>query len=179
MANRRFEMYQYRQILVRMRMGESNRAIANSGLMGRKKAQALREKAILHGWLDPDVVLPDNDALATALEENSQVLIKGSSVAPYADKITKWYEQGIQGTTIHQALVDKYGFTGSYWSVIRYLKALAEKTPVPTTVIDISFAYFSWLPVDWHQYGASSFALNGATILAANGTTPFAPNRST
>ncbi len=61
-------MYQYRQILVRMRMGESNRAIANSGLMGRKKAQALREKAILHGWLEPDVVLPDNDALATALE---------------------------------------------------------------------------------------------------------------
>lgn len=35
------------------------------------------------------------------------------------------------------------------------------------------------LTVDWHQYGASSFALNGATILAANGTTPFAPNRST
>ena len=29
--------------------------------------------------------------------------------------------------------------------------------------------------VDWHQYGASSFALNGATILAANGATLFAP----
>jgi len=138
MANRRFEMYQYRQILVRMRMGESNRAIANSGLMGRKKAQALREKAILHGWLDPDAVLPDNDTLATVLEENSQVLIKGSSVAPYADKITKWYEQGIQGTTIHQALVDKYGFTGSYWSVIRYLKVLSEKTPAPTTVMEFT-----------------------------------------
>ena len=91
MANRRFEMYQYRQILVRirMRMGVSNRAIANSGLMGRKKAQALREKAIMHGWLQPDAVLPDDDTLATVLEENSQVLIKGSSVAPYADKITK------------------------------------------------------------------------------------------
>jgi hypothetical protein len=38
MVNKRFEMYQYRQILVRMRMGESNRAIAQSGLMGRKKA---------------------------------------------------------------------------------------------------------------------------------------------
>ena len=35
MANKRFEIYQYRQILVRMRMGESNRAIAQSGLMGR------------------------------------------------------------------------------------------------------------------------------------------------
>jgi transposase len=29
--------------------------------------------------------------------------------------------------------------------------------------------------VDWHQYGVSSFALNGSTILAANGATPFAP----
>ena len=29
--------------------------------------------------------------------------------------------------------------------------------------------------VDWHQYGASSFALKGATILAANGATLFAP----
>ncbi len=82
MANRRFEMYQYRQILVLMRMGKSNRAIDNSGLMGRKKAQALREKAILHGWLEHDAVLPDNDTLATILEENSQALIKGSSVAP-------------------------------------------------------------------------------------------------
>ena len=44
----------------------------------------------------------------------------------------------MQGTTIHQALVDKYGFTGSYWSVIRYLKVLAEKTPVPTTVIEFA-----------------------------------------
>ena len=52
MANRRFEMYQYRQILVRMRMGESNRAIANSGLMGRKKAQALRERQFcMAGWI--------------------------------------------------------------------------------------------------------------------------------
>ena len=28
MANRRFEMYQYRQVLTRMRLGESDRAIA-------------------------------------------------------------------------------------------------------------------------------------------------------
>ena len=38
MANRRFEMYQYRQILVRMRMGESNRAIARQWMsLGRNK----------------------------------------------------------------------------------------------------------------------------------------------
>ena len=37
MANRRFEMYQYRQVIHRMRMGETDRAIARSKLMGRLK----------------------------------------------------------------------------------------------------------------------------------------------
>lgn len=36
MSNRRFEMYQYRQALVRMRQGDSDRVIAQSGLMGCK-----------------------------------------------------------------------------------------------------------------------------------------------
>ena len=35
MANRRFEMYQYRQIIHRMRMGQTDRAIARSKLMVR------------------------------------------------------------------------------------------------------------------------------------------------
>ena len=43
MANRKFEMYEYRQVTVRMRLGESDRAIAQTGLMGRKKARAVRD----------------------------------------------------------------------------------------------------------------------------------------
>jgi hypothetical protein len=60
-------MYEYRQVLVRMRMGESNRAIAEAGLMGRKKAQKLRDLAQAHGWLEPLNSLPDNTQLATVL----------------------------------------------------------------------------------------------------------------
>ncbi len=54
MANRRFEMHQYRHVLVRMRLGDSNRQIAKAGLMGRRKASAFRELAAHNGWLDPD-----------------------------------------------------------------------------------------------------------------------------
>jgi hypothetical protein len=36
MANRRFEMYHYRQALVRMRQGESDQQIHATGLMGRR-----------------------------------------------------------------------------------------------------------------------------------------------
>ena len=34
MANRRFEMFEYRQVLTRMRLGDTDRAIARVGLMG-------------------------------------------------------------------------------------------------------------------------------------------------
>jgi hypothetical protein len=52
-------MYQYRQILVRMRRGDSDRDIARSKTMGRKKIAQVREIASEHGWLTPDSAIPD------------------------------------------------------------------------------------------------------------------------
>jgi len=43
MSKRRFERYQYRQVLVRMRLGDSDRQIAHSGLMGRRKVGLLSD----------------------------------------------------------------------------------------------------------------------------------------
>ena len=67
-------MYQYRKVLTRMRLGESERAIARSGLMGRQKAGALRAVAGREGWLEASSVLDFNPGgffpdpvLATAL----------------------------------------------------------------------------------------------------------------
>ena len=53
MPNRRFEMYQYRHILVRMRMGDSNRAIADSGIAGRNKVKAIKRIASNMAGLNP------------------------------------------------------------------------------------------------------------------------------
>jgi len=60
MNNRSFEMYEYRQIISRMRLGETDRAISRAGLLGRKKATAVREIALGQGWLDPKTPLPDH-----------------------------------------------------------------------------------------------------------------------
>ena len=35
-------MFEYRQVLTRMRLGDTDRAIARAGLMGRRKAAQLR-----------------------------------------------------------------------------------------------------------------------------------------
>ena len=52
MANRRIEMYQYRQVIHRIRQGQSDRAIAKTKLMGRTKCAFVRSIANENGWLD-------------------------------------------------------------------------------------------------------------------------------
>jgi hypothetical protein len=67
MANRRFEMHEYRHVIHRMRLGESDRAIAKTGLMGRLKCARLREVAIRNGWLG-DGPLPEDRQLSEIFE---------------------------------------------------------------------------------------------------------------
>jgi hypothetical protein len=126
-SNRRFEMYHYRQVLVRMRQGDTDRAIARSGLMGRRKAGEVREVAASCGWLDAQVPLPDDAALASAFERSSALPASCvSSLAPLRDQIKAWAEAGIQGTTMHAALVRNHGYTGSYSAVRRVLQACSQ-----------------------------------------------------
>ena len=129
-------MYQYRQVIVRMRLGESDRAIAQAGLMGRKKVKAVRELASTRGWLDPVNDVPSDSELAACFDQSRARPQTTSLVEPYANEVKKWAGQGIQGTTIHQALVRKYGYTGSYSSVRRYLQGMAAANPDATTVLD-------------------------------------------
>lgn len=138
MANGRYEMYEYRQMIVRMRLGESDRAIAQTGLMGRHKIRAVRELASKRGWLDPGNELP-NDAELVAWFTNTTPRPQAVSfVKPYADQVEQWWGQGIQGTTIHQAQRRKYGFTGSYSSVRRFLQGVEDAHPEVTTVLDFA-----------------------------------------
>jgi hypothetical protein len=66
MSNRRFEMHPYRQIIARMRLGETDRSIARAGLMGRKKAGRIRDIAEARGWLNKETPLPEEAVLANA-----------------------------------------------------------------------------------------------------------------
>lgn len=131
-------MHQVRQVLIRMRMGESNRAIARTGLMGRPKATKLRELALEQGWLDLKQPLPDDETLAVFFTDKAHKASSTSLVEPYHDQVKTWMEDGIQGTTIHQALVTKYDFTGSYSSLRRYINKLADANPKLTTVMEFS-----------------------------------------
>ena len=51
-------MFEVRQVLTRMRLGDTDRAIARAGLMGRRKLAQLRRTAEAAGWLDVATALP-------------------------------------------------------------------------------------------------------------------------
>ncbi len=138
MANRRFEMFQYQQILFHMRSGESDRDLARTGVVGRRKAGEIRKQATAQGWLDPARPLPSEAELAEAFSQRSQQAGNGSSVAPYRAKIQAWVAEGIDGTTIHRALVRNHGFTGSYSAVRRFLHSLPNDQAKATVILDFA-----------------------------------------
>lgn len=135
MSNRRFEMYEYRQVIYRMRLGESDRTIAKAGLMGRRKAADLRELAQKHGWLHKGP-LPEDTVLAEHFPKNPETSSSQSLLLPYANEVKSWWQSGIQSTTIHQALERKYGFAGSYSSVRRFISTLKKANPDATTILE-------------------------------------------
>jgi transposase len=134
MSKRSFEMYQYRQVLLRMRQGDSDREIARSGLMGRAKSAAVRTLALDRGWLDPASPLPDDETLAATFANAPRGVTCVSTVAPWREQILRWVADGIQGTTIHAALIRNHGYTGSYSAVRRFLQAHAAAQPPPSTM---------------------------------------------
>ena len=59
MSRRKIEMHHYRQALLRMRQGDSDRDIARSGLMGRRTAASLRLLAGERNWLATEQPAPE------------------------------------------------------------------------------------------------------------------------
>ena len=97
-------MYHYRQVIHRMRMGQSDRAIAQTKLIGRAKCAEVREIAGRNGWLTPGP-LPEDEALAEALDKNADHNpTHQSETLPFEQQICQWFKDGVCGTTIHQAL---------------------------------------------------------------------------
>ena len=128
-------MYQYRQVIFRMRQGDSDRTISKSSLMGRQKVSEVRRIAQIEGWLN-EGPLPEDSLLATHFGNKTESLPQQSLVQPYSEEVNSWFKDGIDGTTIHQALIRKHGFEGSYSSVRRFLQSLKQADPKATTVLE-------------------------------------------
>ncbi len=127
-------MFEYRQVLVRLRQGDSERDIARARLMGRHKAARFRFLAERCGWLDAACALPSDAEIAVALQPARRAASTISSLQAHQQRIADWHRDGVNGVVIHATLAREHGYTGSYSSVYRMLSTLGKATPPDATV---------------------------------------------
>ena len=151
-------MFQYRQVLVRMRQGDTDREIARAGLMGRPKAARLRAIAADQGWLDPEAPLPDDAAIAAVVGAARRARSTISTVEPYRGLVERWAASEVSGVVIHAALVREHGYRGSASSVYRMLARIGASRP-PEATVPLNFAPGEAAQVD---FGAGPVLLDPA-----------------
>lgn len=128
MGFRVLHMYQYRQIIHQIRQGLSDREIAKQKLVGRTKCATIRAIAKAQGWLNSSQELPSDEILSQTFLPPKRVHQTCSSAEPYRDFILQCHEQNLPTTAIYQVLIHRFGYTGSYDSVRRFLKRYKPNT---------------------------------------------------
>ncbi len=103
-------MFQYRSVLAQIRRGASDRELARSHTMGRRKLAQFRALAAVQGWLDAEAPLPDEAQIAAALEPAKQAASTVSSLESHRQRIQEWLEQSVPATALldrllHHAIV--------------------------------------------------------------------------
>lgn len=132
-------MFQYRAVLVRLRQGDSDRDIARARLMGRHKVARFRVLAARQGWLEPEVALPEDGAIAAVLGLARRARSTVSTVEPYRAIVERWAAQKVSGVAIHAALCRSHGYSGSASSVYRMLERIGASQP-PDATVPLNFA---------------------------------------
>jgi transposase len=128
-------MNHIRDLIHRLRVGESERRIAADMGMARPTVHKYHELAKAQGYLDKDAPLPDDATLQQVLGPGAQPPRHISSVEPYAEIVSTLLKQEVELVALWQRLRDTYGYTGSYSAVRRYVAHLEpERKPSYTRV---------------------------------------------
>jgi transposase len=122
-------MNHWRDLIHRLRAGDSERQIARDLGVSRTTVHKYRELAHAHGFLQPDGPLPDDAALQAALGTGPQPPHAVSSVEPFRELVQRFLDQQVEMTAIYQRLRDDHGFRGSYSAVRRFVHHLQPALP--------------------------------------------------
>jgi transposase len=125
----RLHMNYLRDLIHRLRAGESERRIARDLGISRPTVHKYHQLAQGWGFLEAGSALPDDATLVAVLGEAPRPPRAPSSVEPYAEVVQHLLDQGVEMTAIFQRLCDDYGYRGSYSAVRRYVHRLRPSQP--------------------------------------------------
>jgi len=120
----RIHMNLYKEIIYRLRSGESERNITRDLGISRPTIHKYKQKAEEAGYLNKERELPRVEELDAKLGPAPRPPRITSTVEKHHEIVKKYHEQGLQMTVIYQRLQENYGYEGSYSSIRRYVKHL-------------------------------------------------------
>ena len=120
----RIHMNIYKEIIYRLRAGESERSISRDLGISRPTVHKYRIRAEGEGYLDQKRELPDNEELAESLGPAPEPPKMPSTLENYREKVQDYLDQNLQMTVIYQRLREDYSYEGSYSSVRRFVHHL-------------------------------------------------------
>jgi transposase len=147
----RLHVNYFRDLIHRLRSGESERRIARDLHISRPTVHKYHVLAQQHDFLAPGSPMPDDATLAAVLGPAASPLTVPSAVEPYADVVGNLLDQGVEMTAIWDRLRDDHGFTGSYSAVRRYVRRLWP--PEPEVVVRVHTAPGEEAQVDFGSVG--------------------------
>jgi transposase len=140
-----------RDVIYRLRSGQSERRIAVDLQLSRPTVHKYHELAETQGWLRPERDLPAEADLSAVLGDTPRPPQQPSSLAPYQAAVLALLDQGLETMAVYDRLRDSYGYAGSYSSVLRYVHRLCP--PEPEVVVRIQCAPGEEAQVDFGTVG--------------------------
>jgi transposase len=116
-----------RDLIHRLRLGESDRRIAKDLHLSRQTVSKYRELANAAGYLTPTSELPDVATLDALLGPPPALPRTPSTVEPYQTVVEELLDQEVEMMTIFDRLKER-GYTGSYSSIRRFVRHLRPPT---------------------------------------------------
>lgn len=125
----RLHMNHLRDIIHRLRAGESERRIARDLKISRPTVHKYHELAKREGYLEAKLDLPGDANLREVLGPGPQPPKITSGLEPYREAVKNLLKQGVEMVAMWQRLRDNYGYAGSYSAVRRYVSHLEPDIP--------------------------------------------------
>jgi transposase len=145
----RIHMNLYKEIIYRLRAGESERSIAKDLGLSRPTVHKYHIKAELEGYLDMRQDLPGSKEILESLGLTPEPPRVPSTVEDYREVVKKYLEMGLKMTAIYHRLRDDHGYKGSYSSIkrfVRHLSPVGKEVFIrvhtePGEVVQVDFGY--------------------------------------
>jgi len=150
MANRKIFMSTYQTIISYLRISMSHRQIEQMNIAGRRKIATVHTVAKEQGWLEESAVIPSESELKLFFEKQKKASTV-TALTPHKEMVTEWAKEGTQASTICMYLRRNFDYTGSYYSVQRFVRAVKKANVVPDLTTPLHFESGEAAQVDFGQ----------------------------